>query len=65
MTFEQVCQHIEKFIYKVNSRKFIAWTTATIALFTQYLDQDNWLMITLLWLGVQGFLDYKKTGEPQ
>jgi hypothetical protein len=60
MTLDKLCQHIENFVNKANSRKFIAWTIATIALFTRYIDANSWMMITMLWLGIQGYLDSRR-----
>lgn len=65
MTLETLCKHTEHFLYKANSRKFLAWITATIGLFTQFVNEDNWLMITMLWMGAQAFLDYRNKGLTQ
>jgi len=42
------------------SRKFAAWVVATVGLFTDYIPSDAWMTITLLYIGVQGALDYLK-----
>jgi hypothetical protein len=46
-------KHVEKFI----SRKFLAWVTATAALFFGVLTSDNWVAVTLAYIGTQALVD--------
>ena len=46
-------KHVERLI----SRKFLAWTTATGALFGGALDGDNWVAVTLVYIGSQAMVD--------
>lgn len=50
---------IESLIAKFHSRKFLVWVVATVALFTHVITNDQWLMITMTWSGIQGALDWK------
>lgn len=44
---------------KINSRKFQVWTVATAAFFMHLLPADAWQMISMLYMGVQGLIDWK------
>ena len=54
-------------LHKVKSRKFQVWVIATIAFFMLILPPDGWMMISMLYIGVQGALDFKglANGKPQ
>jgi len=52
-------------LHRFQSKKFLVWAIASIALFTNYIDAEAWLMISGGYLGVQSFLDWKTpTGKP-
>lgn len=42
---------------KMISRKFLVWTISTIFLGFGKIDADNWVAITLGYVGVEGFAD--------
>jgi hypothetical protein len=43
---------------KVISRKFITFAVATHMTYSHLLDGPSWLMLAMLYVGVQGGLDY-------
>lgn len=45
-------------ISKFHSRKFIVWVVATVALFSKFITNDQWVMITMTWSGIEGVLDF-------
>ena len=47
-------------IGKLTSRKLLAWVAATTLLCVDKIDAGDWAMITLLWIGVQGVIDWYK-----
>ena len=42
---------------KAISRKFLVWMVATALLAFAKIDADNWVAITLGYVGIQGFSD--------
>jgi len=46
-------RHVERFI----SRKFLAWLTATGLAITGSLTSDNWVAVTLAYIGTQALVD--------
>ena len=46
-------RHSEKFI----SRKFLAWLTATGLCFGGMVTSDNWVAVTLAYIGTQALVD--------
>lgn len=44
---------------RLTSKKFISWVVASAALFTGFLESDNWMMITMLYMGAQTVLDWR------
>lgn len=48
-----------KFLQRIDSKKFFAWAVATHMTYIRLLDPQSWLLITLVWIGVQGALDWK------
>jgi len=46
-------KHVERFI----SRKFLVWATATGLVFQGSVTSDNWVAISLAYIGIQGFVD--------
>ena len=46
---------------KFISKKFLAWIVSTIFLALGWIINDQWYLITLVYLGVQGLIDnFKK-----
>ena len=52
--------YLDTIIEKVTSRKLLAWITATALLYKELIGASDWAMITLLWIGVQGAIDWYK-----
>ena len=46
-------RHVEKFI----SRKFLAWGTATYLVATNALTSEDWVAVTLAYIGSQALVD--------
>lgn len=46
-------KHVERFI----SRKFLAWGTATYLVATNSLTSDDWVAVTLVYIGSQALVD--------
>ena len=44
---------------KSASRTFIVWAFATHMMYIGLLSQDSWMMISMLFLGIRGALDWK------
>lgn len=45
---------------KIVSRKLVVFTTATIAFFMGNLPSDDWVSISLAYVGVLGFIEAAK-----
>ena len=54
-----LCSNIKTFMNKANSRKFIVFAIATHMVYFDYLEGADWLMMALVYLGVQGALDWR------
>ena len=53
-----VQQIIDKGINKLLSRKLMVWSTATyLMLFTTSLQSEDWVAISLAYIGIQGLAD--------
>jgi hypothetical protein len=51
-------QILDKGINKLLSRKLMVWTTATyLMLFTTSLQSEDWVAISLAYIGIQGLAD--------
>ena len=46
-------RYVEKFI----SRTFLAWITATYLVATNHLTSDNWVAVTLTYIGAEALVD--------
>jgi len=46
-------RYVEKFI----SRKFLAWGTATYLIFNGNLTSEDWVAVTLAYIGSQAIVD--------
>lgn len=42
---------------KVISKKLLVWVLSTIMLFMSIINNDQWFMITMLWLGGVSIID--------
>ena len=51
-------QVLDKGLNKLLSRKLMVWTTATyLMLFTSSLASEDWVAISLAYIGIQGLAD--------
>jgi len=51
-------QILDKGLNKLMSRKLMVWTTATyLMLFTSALTSEDWVAISLTYIGIQGLAD--------
>lgn len=48
---------LDKSVERLVSRKFLAWIVATCMVFYGILDGDNWVAITLTYIGTQALVD--------
>lgn len=63
--YTSVMASLSELAYKASSsRKYMAWMIASVALFTDFITPEHWITITVLYIGVQGGLDWKKTLTP-
>ena len=46
-------KHTERFI----SRKFLAWGTATFLTYANMLTSEDWVAVTLVYIGAQALVD--------
>ena len=46
-------KHVERFI----SRKFLAWCTATYLVYMSALTSEDWVAVTLAYIGSQALVD--------
>ena len=46
-------KHVERFI----SRKFLAWGTATWLVYSNALTSEDWVAVTLAYIGSQALVD--------
>jgi hypothetical protein len=46
-------KHLERFI----SRKFLAWGTATYLVATHSLTSDDWVAVTMVYIGSEALVD--------
>ena len=46
-------KHTERFI----SRKFLAWGTATALVYNNMLTSEDWVAVTLVYIGSQALVD--------
>ncbi len=52
------------FLYRINSKKFLAWMVGTVALFSQYITANEWMVITSIYLSAEGIVDVRRA-SPQ
>ena len=50
-------RHVERFI----SRKFLAWGTATYLVLSNSLTSEDWVAVTLVYIGSQAMVDLAST----
>lgn len=50
---------INKFLDKAASKKFLVWIVATHMTYIMLLEPQSWLLVSLIYMGIQGGLDYK------
>ena len=48
---------VDNGLNKLFSRKLLVWLVGTVALFTGYVDADNWIALAIGYVGVQSVSD--------
>ena len=48
---------LDRYVEKLISRKFLAWIIATYFCYTKTITSDDWVSITMGYIGVQAFID--------
>tara|TARA_R100000152_G_C6781371_1_gene215732 strand:+ start:5261 stop:5473 length:213 start_codon:yes stop_codon:yes gene_type:complete len=48
---------LDKYVEKFISRKFLAWGVATYLIATGSLTSDNWVAVTLTYIGSEALVD--------
>ena len=48
---------LDKYVEKFISRKFLAWVVATYLIATGALTSDNWVAVTLTYIGSEALVD--------
>lgn len=56
-----ICTHSKTFIGKAISRKFIVFIIATHMVYTHFLPGPDWMMIAMIYIGIEGALDWRKS----
>lgn len=57
---EQRTAAVDRFLDKAISRKLTAWLVGTIMILTSHLDAENWMYLTMVYIGSQGAVDAVK-----
>lgn len=53
----KITSFVDRYTERLVSRKFLAWITASVFLPMGFLSDDNWVAITLVYIGSQGIID--------
>ena len=48
---------LDKALDKLISRKLLVWIVSTVFLYTTKIQTDDWIMISMVYIGSQGALD--------
>lgn len=51
---------LSKWREKIISRKLLLWLTTTAFFCFAMVTEDTWLLVSMIWLGMQGSLDFLK-----
>ena len=54
---EAIKAHIDKFLEKWTSRKLMVWATSTAFLAFDKLGPDEWVAVSLAYIGIEGLAD--------
>ena len=54
---EAMKAHIDKFLERWTSRKLMVWGTATAFLALDKLGPDEWVAVSLAYIGIEGLAD--------
>lgn len=57
MTMEQAKEFIDKYLQKFISRKLLVFIITTVLLLTGYVTNEQWMAISVAYVGVEGFAD--------
>lgn len=68
---EKAIAYIDSLVGKFISRKFQVWIICTIAFFIQMMDQDNYIIVSCIYMGLETVIDlglftkYMKGGKSE
>ena len=68
MTMEGAKAWLDRHIQRFISRKFLAWVTATYLVVMGGVTSDDWVAVTLVYIGSEALVDLAarwKFGKPQ
>ena len=54
---EKVKAFLDRMTEKVISRKFLAWVTATVLSLNGLLDSEDWVAVTVMYIGSEALVD--------
>jgi hypothetical protein len=54
---EKVKAFLDRITEKIISRKFLAWITATVLSGTGHIDSDDWVAVTVMYIGSEALVD--------
>ncbi len=54
---KQTRQKVDKFLGRWTSRKLMVWATATTLLAFDKVTPDNWVALSLAYIGIEGIAD--------
>ena len=54
---EKVKAFLDRMTEKIISRKFLAWVTATVLSLNGLLDSEDWVAVTVMYIGSEALVD--------
>jgi len=54
---EKVKAFLDKMTEKVISRKFLAWITATVLSAYNHIESEDWVAVTVMYIGSEALVD--------
>ena len=54
---EKIKAFLDRMIEKAISRKFLAWITATVLSSYGHIDSDDWVAVTVMYIGSEALVD--------
>ena len=54
---EKIKAFLDRMTEKVISRKFLAWITATVLSAQGHIESDDWVAVTVMYIGSEALVD--------